>query len=76
MSSTIDELPDLSPIGGHWTIATVHADHTFTHDTLRGLAHLPGVEWEFQPENCPIPWGDWYLDHTLLLCSGCGIDAT
>ncbi|MFE3105298.1 hypothetical protein [Nocardia tengchongensis] len=78
MPYALDRLPDLSPYGGHWTTTTVPASHTLgDHPVERGLAHLPDVEWQYQPDNCEgPPWGDEYLDGTLELCPGCGIDVT
>lgn len=75
MSYAIDQLPDLSPLGGHWTTTTAR-DIVDGRPVEIGLAHLPGVEWPYQPANCPIARGSWYLDGTLLLCDGCGTDGT
>ena len=78
MSFALDHLPDLSPIGGRWTTTTIPASHTRDgHTREGGLAELPGITWEYTPAECAgPPWGDWYLDGTVLLCPGCGIDIT
>ncbi|WP_040817368.1 hypothetical protein [Nocardia jiangxiensis] len=75
MSYQINELPDLSPLGGHWTLTT-SPDDAYDDVPEYGLAHLPGVEWPYQPADCTVTEGTWYLDGTLLLCDGCGVDGT
>ncbi|WP_280258544.1 hypothetical protein [Nocardia wallacei] len=75
MSYPLDRLPDLTPIGGHWTIVTVPVGPMDVPVRI-GQAHLPGIEWPYTPEDCPISRGSWYLDGKLLLCNGCGTDGT
>ncbi|MBF6287827.1 hypothetical protein [Nocardia cyriacigeorgica] len=75
MSYPVDQLPDISVIGGTWTIVTAR-DCAFGHPVKVGQAHFPDWEWPYQPENCPIECGSWYLNETLLLCNGCGTDGT
>ncbi|MFC8046794.1 hypothetical protein [Nocardia sp. NPDC057353] len=75
MSYPIDELPDISHLGGEWTTATVRdcADGT---PVEVGRAVFPDHEWPFEPGTCTWTRGAWYLDETLLLCMGCGCDGT
>ncbi|MFE3105297.1 hypothetical protein [Nocardia tengchongensis] len=75
MSSPLDNLPDLSPLGGHWTTTTGH-HIDFGHIVTMGRAEIPGITWPYEPEDCPITTNTWYLDDTLLLCDGCGTDGT
>ncbi|QIS19208.1 hypothetical protein [Nocardia terpenica] len=75
MSYPVDQLPDLGPLGGHWTLVTVR-DAAYGYLVRVGQAHLPGIEWPYQPHECPIDRGSWYLDDTLLICDGCGTDGT
>ncbi|MGW0252641.1 hypothetical protein ACWDYH_39060 [Nocardia goodfellowii] len=75
MSYPVDQLPDLSSISGTWTIVTVR-DCAHGHPVQVGQAHFPDWEWPYQPNNCPIARGSWYLDGDLLLCNGCGTDGT
>lgn len=76
MSYPLDQLPDLAPLGGHWTTAVV-SDSAYPLQAARvGRAHLPGVTWPYEPHHCPITRGTWYLDGQLLLCDGCGVDGT
>ena len=76
MSYAIDKLPDLSPLGGHWSIVT-RPDIANGRLGKVGRAHFPDVEWPFEPDTCPyFDKGAWYLDGTLLICQGCGCDGT
>ncbi|MGY1948634.1 hypothetical protein [Nocardia asiatica] len=75
MSYPIEELPDLSSLGGEWTTATV-ADCAYGTPVEVGRAHFPDHEWPYEPQRCPHGFSAWYLNGTLLLCLGCGTDGT
>ncbi|WP_433758140.1 hypothetical protein [Nocardia sp. CA-135398] len=75
MSYPIDQLPDLSSIGGTWTTVTVR-DCAYGGPVRVGVAQFPDWEWPYTPAKCPIQHGSWYLNGTLLLCNGCGSDGT
>lgn len=70
MSYPVDELPDLSSIGGEWIIATAHKSSVQV-----GIARFPDWEWPYHPDECRSKTGGWYLD-IVMLCNGCGADGT
>ncbi|MGW6333212.1 hypothetical protein [Nocardia rhamnosiphila] len=75
MSYPIEQLPDISHLGGEWTTAVV-ADAAWGHPVRVGRAVFPDHEWRFGPGACTWGKGARYLDETLLLCMGCGCDGT
>lgn len=45
----------------------------------RKVLELTGLEWPHAPEECPgtDEYGtEWLLENTVLVCKGCGLDAT
>ncbi len=79
-----DEIPDLSEIGGHWDPREVRV-HGSVEVGLPGwvapgrrIARIPGRQWPNEPEECrdDTGKGEWILDGRVLLCRGCGLDAT
>ncbi|WP_331761076.1 hypothetical protein OG225_43290 (plasmid) [Nocardia sp. NBC_01377] len=75
MSYPTDQLPDISSLGGEWTLATV-PEVAFGHPVQVGRAMFPDHEWPYEPAKCTWDQGTWYLDGTLLICMGCGTDGT
>ncbi|WP_109530060.1 MULTISPECIES: hypothetical protein [Nocardia] len=75
MSYPVTELPDISGIGGHWTLAPARDCATGGHLQV-GRAIFAGRQWPREPKDCVCVRGDWYLDGNLLLCSDCGTDGT
>lgn len=72
------EIPDLTEIGGHWDAhEPTHHNGDFVFPGRR-VAVLPGRTWPSIPEHCAAERGDteWILDGKVLLCLGCGMDAT
>lgn len=72
------EIPDLSEIGGHWEPREPR-DHNGDYIAPgRLVAMLPGRTWPNTPEQCTAGHRDteWVHDGQVLLCTGCGIDAT
>ncbi|MFC9664901.1 hypothetical protein ACFVJ5_32140 [Nocardia sp. NPDC127606] len=76
MSYPLHELPDLSSLGGEWATVTV-ADCAWGHPVQVGRAMFPDHEWPYEPRKCPwdMPTA-WYLDGSVLICLGCGVDGT
>ncbi|SKT53585.1 Uncharacterised protein [Mycobacteroides abscessus subsp. massiliense] len=74
-----DDLP-LAEAGGSWDarIPEYHQPERGYIAPGRRVAHLPGFEWPNTPEECTAAYLDtvWVLDGRLLLCRGCGLDAT
>lgn len=71
---------DLSEFGGSWdpSAPEYHGpDQGYIYPGRR-VAHLPGFSWPSTPETCAAGRFDtvWVLDGQLLLCRGCGLDAT
>lgn len=72
------DIPDLSTIGGHWDPREpAHHQGEFIAPG-RLVAVLPQRSWPSTPEQCTAGNRDteWILDDQVLLCTGCGIDAT
>lgn len=73
-----DDYADLRELGGRWNQRRVNYHHG--EPTARGrlIACIPGREWPNEPEQCEAGMFDteWILDGRVLLCLGCGIDAT
>lgn len=71
-------IPDLSEIGGYWdTREPTHHNFDFVFPGRR-VAVLPGRTWPNIPEECTAgPYDtEWILGGRVLLCLGCGLDAT
>lgn len=75
-----DEIPDLTEVGGHWDDRPVKWHGTAGDFVCPGrrIARLPARDWPHEPEECTAGMFDteWILDGQVLLCVGCGIDAT
>jgi hypothetical protein len=74
---------NLSEIGGHWDPRPVHYHGAGELNRIRvapgrKVAWLPGVMWPNTPEECTADHLDtsWVANGKVLLCNGCGIDAT
>ena len=75
------DIPDLSEIGGRWDNRRIVEWHSSDKNPVargRRIARLPGYYWPYDPEDCTAEVHDtiWILDGKVLLCTGCGIDAT
>ncbi|GAS94895.1 hypothetical protein MMAG44476_21832 [Mycolicibacterium mageritense DSM 44476 = CIP 104973] len=73
-----NDIPDLSAIGGQWDPREPR-NHGGDYVVPRRLvAVLPGRNWPNTPEQCTAGHLDteWIHDGQVLLCTGCGIDAT
>ena len=70
--------PDLSPIGGTWgkRQPEYHRDPMNRIALGRRIAHIQGIEWPYQPEDCQVDKNEWILDGQVLICTGCGINGT
>lgn len=77
MSYPIEQLPDISHLGGEWTTA-IAPDAAYGTPVEVGRAIFPDHEWPYEPGTCTCTWGQGarYLDGGLLLCMGCGCDGT
>lgn len=71
-------VPDLTEIGGHWDPRLIYSHGDGPAAVGRLVAVLPGRSWPSTPEECTAGHFDteWILDGRVLLCLGCGIDAT
>lgn len=69
-------LNDLSAIGGHWGERQPLHHHGDGIVTGRKVAHIQGITWDYEPENCEATKNQWILDGTVLICTGCGLDGT
>lgn len=73
-----NDIPDLSAIGGHWDPR--EPQHHGGDYVVPGrlIAVLPGRRWANTPEQCDAGPTDteWIHDGQVLVCTGCGIDAT
>ncbi|WP_067697095.1 hypothetical protein [Nocardia jejuensis] len=73
-----DFTPDLSSLGAIWDpFPPAHHNGEYIAPG-RLIAHFIGPQWTFIPETCQTGPFDttWYLDGTLLLCNGCGLNVT
>lgn len=71
-------IPDLRAIGGHWDPREPKHHHGDFIAPGRLVAVLPGRRWPHTPEKCaagPLDT-EWVYGDEVLLCTGCGIDAT
>ncbi|MEU6829939.1 hypothetical protein ABZ894_14940 [Nocardia beijingensis] len=73
-----DEYADISTIGGVWDPfpPCKHRSQPVTPERL--VAYFPNRPWPYTPDTCQAGFLDttWYLGRKLLLCNGCGLDAT
>lgn len=72
------EYADLSTIGGIWDPFPPRHHNGDYIAPGRLVAYFPDRPWPYTPETCEAGHLDttWYLDGHVLLCNGCGVDAT